>query len=115
MHPVNNNNFGVHGMAVSFYNGTSVVTGYVSKQLGTNKFIVTDGTTEHTLTLASTTAIATSLSGNTTNFTIPVVTTGGTQYAMHIYSNQVMTTEGNIVKWHLGASVDGSAYIVTYS
>jgi hypothetical protein len=66
MHPINNHNFGVNGIAVSFYNGTSVVSGYIISQIGSKQFKVTDGTVVKTLYLAPTLAAATNL-GQTAN------------------------------------------------
>jgi hypothetical protein len=64
MHPLNSRNFGATGIQVTFYNGTSVVPGYIVKQTGTNTFIVTDGTVTQQATLAPTLAIATALSSS---------------------------------------------------
>jgi hypothetical protein len=73
MHPLNSRNFGTNGMAVSYYNGTSVVTGYITKQVSLNKFNVTDGTNlKESLLLAPTTAIATAISSNHGYFAIPL-------------------------------------------
>jgi hypothetical protein len=74
MKPINSHNFGTTGIKCSYYNGTAVVNGYISKQLATNKFKVTDGTTPKIVQLAQTTAIATSLNTNPTKFTISVRT-----------------------------------------
>jgi hypothetical protein len=69
MHPINSNNFGTNGIAVyQYYNGSTVGSGYIYKQIGSNKFIVTQQTTKslvigdpttQTVALAPTTAIAT--------------------------------------------------------
>lgn len=72
MHPLNSKNFGSTGMEVSFYNGTSTVNGYVVKQVGTSRFIVTDGSVMKTVSLANTLSVATSLSSNPTYFTVLV-------------------------------------------
>ena len=84
MHPLNKHKyFGTSGLAVSFYNGSSVVSGYITKQTGTNNFIVTDGTNVARVSLAQTTAIATTLSSNPTYCTMVAypynaTATGGT-------------------------------------
>ncbi len=75
MHPLNSEKyFGVHGLAVSYYNGTSTVNGYITKQVSANKFNVTDGSNpKERLIVAPTTAIATAInSSNQAYFTIPV-------------------------------------------
>jgi hypothetical protein len=74
MKPINSHNFGTKGIKCSYYNGSAVVNGYITKQMATNKFKVTDGTTPKIVTLAQTTAIATSLNTNPTKFTISVRT-----------------------------------------
>lgn len=79
MHPINKLNFGVHGLAVQYWNGTSVVAGYITRQLGSTRYAVTDGTHPANVTLAQTTAIATALasSGNHSFCTMSVVPPGG--------------------------------------
>lgn len=87
MHPINSHNFGTRGLAVSYYNGTSVVNGYIVKQLGPTKFNVTDGSHPKTVLLAPTTAIATALSSNPTYFTIQAfpstATSSGATFVAH--------------------------------
>lgn len=56
MHPVAKTNFGIHGILVRYYNGTSVVNGYITKQIGTTRYQVTDGTHPATVSLAQTSA-----------------------------------------------------------
>jgi hypothetical protein len=54
MHPLSKTNFGTHGVLVRYYNGTSLTTGYIVKQIGTTRYNVTDGTNPKTVTLAQT-------------------------------------------------------------
>lgn len=70
MHPINKHHFGTTGLVVSYYNGSSVVNGYIVKQLGQTKFNVTDGSNPKTVSLAPNTTIASALSSNPTYFTI---------------------------------------------
>jgi hypothetical protein len=72
MHPVTKTNFGIHGVRVSYYNGSAVVNGYIVKQVGTSKFNVTDGTHPATVTLAQTVAQTTIASTQPTICTIPI-------------------------------------------
>lgn len=44
MHPINKTFFGTHGVMVRYYNGSALVNGYVVKQLGVKRYLVTDGT-----------------------------------------------------------------------
>jgi hypothetical protein len=99
MHPLNSKYFGANGIKTSFYNGASVVAGYITKQIAPAKFVMTDGTYTKTVALAPTTAIATALgSGNPKYGTIPVYgldsdATGGS-FAVHygVYSATVVTS-----------------------
>jgi hypothetical protein len=53
MHPIyTKGNFGIHGIACRYYNGSTTTTGYITKQIGTNTFQVTDGTNPKTVSLA---------------------------------------------------------------
>jgi len=56
MHPINSRNFGSGSgkMLVRFDDGNSVVDGYIVKQLGTDRFRVTDGSTTVDCRLAQT-------------------------------------------------------------
>jgi hypothetical protein len=100
MHPINKNNFGTKGIAVSYYNGTSVVPGYIVKQVAVNKFKVTDGTTPKIALLAPSTLIATNLgSTNPKYFTIlaypsTVTSKGATFVANYGVSSAVVVAGG---------------------
>ena len=60
MHPITKTNFGVHGIAVSYYNTTTsaVASGYVIKQTGTAKYVVSSdaGVHKQVISLAQTSA-----------------------------------------------------------
>lgn len=111
MHPLNPTNFGPTGIAVSFYNGTSVVTGYITKQSGTNTFVVTDGVVTAVKTLAPTLAIATDLSSspNRGYCTIQIVppaagATGGSFTAHYgVQSATVVSSSGT--HWNVSDSL----------
>ncbi len=114
MHPINKKHFGPLGLAVQFYNGTAVVPGYITKQLGSQRFAVTDGTYQRICSLAPTSAIAIALATNPTYCTMSLLSGGPVQYVAEIFSDQVNTTTGKRVPWTQGASVNGSAYIAVY-
>ncbi len=113
MHPLNPNRFfGTTGMAVTYYNGTSTVTGYVTQQRSANRFDITDGSNPKTnLILAPTTAIAAAInSTNAAYFTIPVYpqnsgATGGS-FTVHyaVYSATVLTSNTTST-WNIGDSL----------
>jgi hypothetical protein len=135
MHPVNSHFFGTDGIAIKFFNGTSTVNGYIVKQLGTDRFVVSDDN-GHTLTayFVQTYAQATSLSqstnvnppaGNTVSgpyqMTIPVpFASGSLGYVTHLYATQidVVNSSGVLSKldWSLGSvSVDGSTPLESFA
>lgn len=109
MHPLNSHNFGTTGIGVQFYNGTSVVNGYVTKQLSPTKFVVTDGTNAATCLLAPTAAIATDLSANPTYFTIPVEppATGasGATFTAHYGVSSATYVSSASSHWNVGDSL----------
>lgn len=122
MHPVNKNNYGATGIQVTYYNGTATVPGWIVKQTGTSKFIVTsDGVHLYTCVFAPTTAIATSLGSAIPPFVIPAHTLGvyymtipftnpssTTEYVKSIYDTTVVTTANNRYPWTFGGtSFDG--------
>ena len=115
LHPLNKTNFGVHGIKVSFYNGTSVVNGYIISQPGVSAFYVSDGAVKKRVRLAPTASIAASLASNPSYCTIPVTTTNGTEHVARIWSTKIHTAEGHDYYWTLGASVNGSIAIARYS
>jgi hypothetical protein len=114
MHPINKRNFGPLGLAVQYFNGTGVVAGYITKQLGSQRFEVTDGTNPMICTLSPTTAIAEALAANPSYCAMSLLGTGSVQYVAEIFSDQVSTTTGQRVPWTPGASVNGSAYIALF-
>lgn len=120
MHPINNHNFGVNGIAVTYYNGTSSALGYIVKQTGTNKFNVTsNGTTIYSCIFATTLGAAEALGVDSVSglnqMTILVAGKSGTEHVYHIYDNQVKTLEGNSYPWKLVNSYDGSVVLEAFS
>lgn len=109
MHPLNSHNFGTTGIGVQFYNGSSVVSGYITKQVSTNKFIVTDGTNVATCLLAPTEAIATALSSNPTYCTIPVDPpasgASGATFTAHYGVSSATYVSSTSSHWNVGDSL----------
>ena len=109
MHPLNSKNFGTTGIKVSFYNGTSVVPGYIVKQTGTNTFVVSDGTHTKSATLAPTSAIATDLTDNPTYCTLQVApadggATGAT-FTPHYGVQSALVVSSVGTHWNVGDSL----------
>jgi len=131
MHPINKKFFGTEGIAVKFFNGTATVSGYIVKQLGTDRFVVSDGVHTVTAYLVDTYALATSLGessivappdGNTTSgayqMTIPVPFSSPTGYVRHIYDTQIdVFNSSNVLtreSWSLNTASDGTVALLSY-
>lgn len=102
MHPLNSKYFGSGNgkIQISFHNGSSVVTGYVVRQVGTSRFVVTvDGVTTYTVLLAQTTSLASSLTAGYATILVNPTGGGSAEHAMKITSTKVTTTEGNSYNW----------------
>ena len=116
MHPINNFNFGPTGIQVMYNNGTAVVSGWIVKQLGSRRYIVTsDGVTMFTASLTSTPALNASLT--TTNvpagkMTIVVSTPLGTEYVKKIWDSKLTTNGLNSYPWTIqSAPFDGGIVV----
>jgi hypothetical protein len=104
MHPVNKLNFGSdpNKIKVSFHNGSSVVDGYIVKQLSWTKWVVTaDGVTNYTCKLA---ADGTPAAGEFTidAFVLTNGVTGAQKQVKKIDGGHVTTTDGTRYMWTLG-------------
>lgn len=103
MHPVSKVHFGdAEGqIAVKFHNGTAAVAGHIVKQIGSTRYVVSDGSVTKTCTLASTTAAATTLVAG--KMTIEIVPHGGgaAQHVKNLSAFIAFTTEGNRLSWKL--------------
>lgn len=109
---LNSRNFGSTSgstLKVNYHNGSSAVTGYIVKQMGSNKFkVTTNGSTFYYVTLAQSTGAATTLTAG--YCTIPVTPYGGgpTEYIMKITSKRVVTTAGNSYAWSYSMPADAT-------
>jgi hypothetical protein len=93
---------------ISFHNGTGVVTGYIVRQIGTSRYVVTvDGTTMFTVQLAQTTAQAGTL---TAGYGTIQFTTGA--YIKVIRDKQAVTTEGAVVLWNPSVNLSALLSVV---
>lgn len=117
MHPINNKNFGAGAgkLNIKFYDGSSVVTGIVVKQLGTTKYSVTkaNGTGGKIVRLAQSTDELTALTAGTGPAaslradlgTIEVaIYGGGTENAKKVMMNTVTTLQGTTVTYVRGTA-----------
>ncbi len=115
MHPINNRNFGAKAgkLAVKFYDGSSVKTGWVLAQVATVRYKVTDGTTTKIVSLAQTTTQVTALTAGTgpdaalraTLGTIELTPHGGsTENVKKLMAGRALTVQGSNVSWKLGVA-----------
>lgn len=115
MRPINKRNFGATAgrLAVSFYDGSSVRTGWVLAQVGTVRYKITDGTTTKIATLCQTTDQLTALSAGTgpaasmrANLcTIAITPHGGSaENVRKLTQNQAFTVQGSFITWKLGVA-----------
>ncbi len=106
--PLNSSNFGpeVGKLKIKFHNGTSVVTGYVTRQIGSTRYEATvDGSALFIVDLAQSTALASSLTAGFATFEAVATVGGGTVYLKNLQSVSALTTEGATVLWKNGVDV----------
>lgn len=121
MHPINKISFGagVAKLAIKFYDGSSVVTGYVVKQVGSTKFSVSNmsGSVTKIVRLARTTSELTALSAGTGDDaalradlgTIEIAVFGGsTENVLQLFSKRAATVQGSSVTYTLGTAGDAA-------
>ena len=102
MHPISKLNFGSDAgkIAVEFYNGSSAVSGYIVKQTGTKRFVVTaDGTHEFTCSLVGHTPAAAGEMNILVNAIVNGDVSGTSEHVISISTNKVVTAEGNQYIW----------------
>lgn len=115
MHPINNKNFGAKAgkLAVKFYDGSSVKTGWILAQVGSSRYKVTDGTTTKIVTLAQSTTQVTALTAGTgpdasmraSLGTIEITPHGGSlENVKKLTQAQAVTVQGSFVTWKLGVA-----------
>lgn len=99
--PLNSKYFGEptgdnNKLTIEFWDGSSVVTGWILEQVATGEFRVTDGTVEDRVELQ---ADAPAAAGE--GRIAVQVYGGGTEYARNILSRRVKTFEGGNWDWEL--------------
>lgn len=108
--PLPQSYFGATGARVRFHDGSSVVNGYIVRQLGTYQFIVTtDGITTYVARLAQDAATARVPTAGF--FAIDVNTPAGVSFAKSITKNRITTTAGDVYLWSLGAASAADAKV----
>lgn len=107
MRPLHKRYFGQTGIQVQFWSGSSVITGYIKKQKGFNRYLVTNNAQSVTdlVTLqAATVTGAGQARIVVTNFA------AGTEYAYEIGAHLVKTFSDHIYTWQIGGSVPDAAH-----
>jgi hypothetical protein len=87
---------------VRFHNGSAVVVGYILNQIGQDQFQVaadSDPNTLYTITLAQTTALATSMTSLVGTILITPDNGVTTEHVSKLHSSTCYTTEGNFYSW----------------
>lgn len=118
MRPLSTKLLGSNGISCVFSNGQgSSNTGYFTKQLGTHKFVATDGTISKTVTLAQSADEVADLAALSAGLCTITCTspTGQTEHIRYLTSKRCVTVEGNSYPWTVGAAPAGHASISTHS
>jgi hypothetical protein len=107
MKPISNVNFGnVAGkIKMSYHNGTTVVDGYIVKQIGTGRFVcapLANSTTQSTVVLASSTPAATTLTAGLGTIKGSEFGSNAVQHVSVIRGATCVTTEGHTYSWNIG-------------
>ncbi len=128
MRPLNNKYFGPEAtsLSVRFWNGDTIVSGYIHRQLGERRYLVTDGLHFKRVTLATTTLMAqycdgvVSVPGDDYSIIDGFATIAATQASTTYYLNKVnsklaYTTTGKVDRWKIGTAPDGELLIAGVS
>jgi hypothetical protein len=114
MKPISNVNFGNTSGAIkmTYNDGTSVVDGFVVKQIGSARFVcapVANAAAQTTVLLAQTTAVASALTEGYGTIKGSTFGSNAVQYVSTIHSATCVTTEGLSFVWNRGpAAQDGN-------
>lgn len=104
--PINKRAHGLKAgaIAVTYHNGTAAVAGKIVKQLGSNKYLCTDGTTPAICSLAQTTAAAGTLTAGYMTVVIAKFGGGNENVSKFLSENQVLTTQGSRLTFTRGVA-----------
>lgn len=123
MHPLNKKYFGAESskIPVRYWNGTAIVNGYVVRQVGSSRFVVSDGLHVKRVTLARTTTLAQYCNGDATppnsdyslidGLATIVATRSGAHFLWKLTSKKAYTTAGLADRWALGSAPNGELLI----
>jgi hypothetical protein len=108
--PLSNAFFGAEDgkIAIQFHNGTSVVTGYIVKQMGSTRYQVTvDGTTMFVVSLAQTTDEAETLVAGMATI-VATLADDSEVFVKNLQNFTAWTTEGLAINWNNANNVDAA-------
>ena len=110
MHPVKTQFFGQNGILCLFSNAGTLLSGWVHKQIGSKRYIVTDGVVTKVCTLVSTTSEATALPDGFCTFV--VTPSSGDEYVSYLASTRCSTTADNGHAWRFGSTTSSETHLV---
>ena len=102
--PLNKNMFGETAgdndkVAIQFWNGSTVVTGWVTEQVATGEYLVSNGTVTDRVELQAATVTATGQGR-----VVVTVYGGSTEYASNILARRVKTFAGGNYEWAIASA-----------
>lgn len=122
MRPLNKRHFGPAStsLTVRYWNGVSIVTGYIIRQIGETRYVVTDGLNVRRVRLAQTTQLAQYCNGTAVpdgdysiidGLATIVATRSGTHFIRKIMSKLAHTTNGMVERWAVNSAPNGELLI----
>lgn len=98
MRGINKKFFGPTGIPILYNNGSTVVSGYIVRQLSVNNFIVSsDGDATYVVRMIENKTDG--LSPPPGRFSIRVTTSKGDDYVAHLSNTRIVTTSGESALW----------------
>lgn len=114
IHPRNFSSTSGSTIKINYHNGSTATTGYIVKQMGTNKYKVTsNGSAFFIVQLAQTTGAATTLTAGYGTIQLTPYGGGPTEYVKKLTSKRAMTTAGNVYSWGYTAPTASQARVST--
>jgi len=120
MHPISSTFFGSSGIKCVFAidDAGNTDVGYIVKQVGTRRFVITNGSVTKTCSLAQKASDVTSLTNLTPGLCTILLTPLGAstpEHIRYIAATKCVTIESNTYAWHLGSATPGVAQITAPS
>lgn len=114
LHPRNFKNTSGSSIKINYHNGSTATTGYIVKQMGTDKYKVTsNGSVFFIVELAQTTDAAATLTAGYGTIVLTPYGGGPVQYVKKLTSKRALTTAGNVFSWGYAAPTATQARLST--